>query len=226
MGRLNVVFDDNRITIDGPTQLATTDDVGQRFEAYGWHVEYLGEIADDCDALEAALLDAKTVEDRPSLLIVRSHIGTPSPGWTDNHEAHGNPFTAADVTATKEILGIPDEPFWSPPSTSSPPIASLPANAAPVSTSAGTRHSRRRNPTNGRNGRPPGVAGVDGWRRRCRRSAEGEKVGHVPGDRQGARRLRRLLPRTVSGAADRTGTPGRSFRRRAETAETPGGRET
>ena len=75
LGRLNVVFDDNRITIDGPTQLATTDDVGQRFEAYGWHVEYLGEIADDCDALEAALLDAKTVEDRPSLLILRSHVG-------------------------------------------------------------------------------------------------------------------------------------------------------
>ena len=93
LGRLNVVFDDNRITIDGPTQLATTDDVGQRFEAYGWHVEYLGEIADDCDALEEALLDAKAVEDRPSLLILRSHVATPSPKWTDHHEAHGNPFT-------------------------------------------------------------------------------------------------------------------------------------
>ena len=98
LGRLNVVFDDNRITIDGPTQLATTDDVGQRFEAYGWHVEYLGEIADDCDALEEALLAAKAVEDRPSLLILRSHVANPSPKWTDNHEAHGNPFTAEDVT--------------------------------------------------------------------------------------------------------------------------------
>ena len=115
LGRLIVVFDDNRITIDGPTQLATTDDVGQRFEAYGWHVEYLGEVADDCDVLEQALLAAKAVDDRPSLLILRSHVGTPSPKWTDHHEAHGNPFTAEDVSETKAILGIPDEPFWTPP---------------------------------------------------------------------------------------------------------------
>src|SRR5918995_1319313 len=115
LGRLNVVFDDNRITIDGSTQLATTDDVGERFAAYGWHVEYLGEIADDCDALEQALLAARAVEDRPSLLVLRSHIASPSPKFTDNHEAHGNPFKAEDVTETKAIMGIPDEPFWSPP---------------------------------------------------------------------------------------------------------------
>lgn len=114
LGRLNVVFDDNRITIDGSTQLATTDDVGQRFESYGWHVEYLGEIAEDCDALEDALLAAKAVEDRPSLLILRTHIATPSPTWTDRHEAHGNPFTSDDVRETKAVLGIPDEPFWAP----------------------------------------------------------------------------------------------------------------
>jgi transketolase len=115
LGRLNVVYDDNRITIDGSTQLAFTDDVGQRFEAYGWHVEYLGEIADDQDALELALLAAKAVEDRPSLLVLRSHVATPSPTYTDDHAAHGNPFTAADVTETKQVMGIPDEPFWSPP---------------------------------------------------------------------------------------------------------------
>ena len=55
LGRLICVFDDNRVTIDGTTELSNSDDVGQRFEAYGWHVEYLGEIGDDCDALEAAL---------------------------------------------------------------------------------------------------------------------------------------------------------------------------
>ena len=53
LGRLICVYDDNRITIDGSTELAYSDDVGERFEAYGWHVEYLGEIGDDCDALEA-----------------------------------------------------------------------------------------------------------------------------------------------------------------------------
>ena len=66
------------------------------------------------DALEAALLAAKAVTDKPSLLVLRIHIGYPSPDHTDDHEAHGNPFTAEQVTRTKEVMGIPDEPFWSP----------------------------------------------------------------------------------------------------------------
>jgi transketolase len=114
LGRLVCVFDDNRITIDGATALATSDDTAARFDAYGWDVQYLGEIADDLDALEEALLAAKAVEDKPSLLILRSHIGHPSPDHTDNHEAHGLSFSAEDVTRTKQVMGIPDEPFWAP----------------------------------------------------------------------------------------------------------------
>jgi transketolase len=115
LGRLICVFDDNRITIDGPTSLANSDDVADRFAAYGWHVSYLGEVADDLDALESALLAAKHSErDRPTLLVLRSHIGHPSPDHTDDHAAHGNPFTAEDVTRTKAVMGIPDEPFWTP----------------------------------------------------------------------------------------------------------------
>jgi transketolase len=115
LGRLICVFDDNRITIDGPTSLANSDDVADRFAAYGWHVSYLGEVADDLDALESALLAAKHSErDRPTLLVLRSHIGHPSPDHTDDHAAHGNPFTAEDVTRTKDVMGIPDEPFWTP----------------------------------------------------------------------------------------------------------------
>ena len=115
LGRLICVFDDNHITIDGSTDLAVSDDVGARFRAYGWDVVELGETANECDTLEAALLAAKEVTDKPSLLVLRSHIGYPSPDHTDDHEAHGNPFTAEDVTRTKEVLGIPDEPFWAPP---------------------------------------------------------------------------------------------------------------
>jgi transketolase len=115
LGKLICVYDDNHITIDGPTELAYSDDVGRRFEAYGWHVERLGEIADDCDALGAALLAAKAATDRPSLLVLRSHIGHPSPDHTDDHEAHGLAFDAGDVTRTKAVMGIPDEPFWAPP---------------------------------------------------------------------------------------------------------------
>ena len=114
LGNLICIYDDNHITIDGDTALAYSDDVGMRFQSYGWHVEHLGEIADDCDALEAALHRATALTDRPTLLILRTHIATPSPDQIDKHEAHGNPFTAEQVTSTKAVMGIPDEPFWAP----------------------------------------------------------------------------------------------------------------
>ena len=89
------VYDDNHITIDGDTNLTYNDDVPMRFEAYGWHVEQLGEMANDLDGLEAAIRRAMDVTDRPSLLVLRSHIAYPSTRLhTDDHEAHGNPFNA------------------------------------------------------------------------------------------------------------------------------------
>jgi transketolase len=115
LGRLIYVYDDNHITIDGPTELTFTDDTANRFEAYGWHVQRLGEVANEPDTLERAFRAAKEVEDRPSLLILRSHIGWPSPHKTDTKEAHGEPLGEDEVRATKEILGLPpDETFWVP----------------------------------------------------------------------------------------------------------------
>jgi len=114
LGKLICIFDDNRITIDGPTNMSTGDDAAMRFRAYGWDVVDLGEMADDLDGLESALNAAKEQTAKPSLLILRSHIGEPSPDHTDTAGAHGNPFSADDVTRTKEIMGIPDEPFWAP----------------------------------------------------------------------------------------------------------------
>ena len=114
LDRLVCVFDDNAITIDGSTSLSCSDDVAKRFAAYGWNIMNLGEIADDCDALEDALLTARANRGAPTLCILKSHIGTPSPDFTDAHEAHGNPFTASHVSATKKLMGIPDEPFWAP----------------------------------------------------------------------------------------------------------------
>jgi len=115
LGRLIYVYDDNHISIDGPTELALNDDAGMRFEAYGWHVDRLGEVANDVDVLEGALRRAMAVEDRPSLLILRSHIGWPSPKFTDSEKAHGNPLGADEVKVTKGILGLPpDETFWVP----------------------------------------------------------------------------------------------------------------
>ncbi len=115
LGRLVYIYDDNYITIDGSTDLSYTDDRAKRFESYGWHVENLGDIANDTDGLEQAIRSAMAVEDQPSMLILRSHIGWPSPNRTDTKEAHGEPLGDAEIRATKEILGLPaDEKFWVP----------------------------------------------------------------------------------------------------------------
>ncbi len=115
LGRLVYVYDDNHITIDGPSELSLSDDAPGRFRSYGWHVNDIGDVANDCDALEAALRSAMAVEDAPSLIVLRSHIGWPSPNRTDTNKAHGDPFGAEEIAATKEILGLPvDETFWVP----------------------------------------------------------------------------------------------------------------
>jgi len=115
LGRLVYIYDDNHITIDGPTELSYNDDVTERFQAYGWDVDNIGEVANDTDALESALLRAKGVEDRPSLIILRSHIGYPSPKFTDSPKAHGDPFPPEEIRLTKELMGLPpDETFWVP----------------------------------------------------------------------------------------------------------------
>jgi transketolase len=115
LGRLVYVYDDNHITIDGPTELSYNDDVGERFAAYGWSVDNIGETANDLGTLEAALLRAKAEESRPSLIILRSHIGYPSPHLMDTAKAHGDPFPPEEIRLTKELLGLPaDETFWVP----------------------------------------------------------------------------------------------------------------
>ncbi len=115
LGRLVYVYDDNHISIDGPTELSLSDDPVKRFEAYGWAVESLGEVANDTAILEGALRRAMAEEDRPSLIVLRSHIGWPSPNRTDTKEAHGEALGAEEVRTTKEILGLPpDKEFWVP----------------------------------------------------------------------------------------------------------------
>ena len=114
LDRLICVFDDNGITIDGSTSLTCSDDVAKRFASYGWNVINAGEIGEDLGALESMLVTARKHTGQPTLCIVKTHIGFPSPDFTDVHEAHGNPFTADHVAATKARMGIPNEPFWAP----------------------------------------------------------------------------------------------------------------
>jgi transketolase len=115
LGRLVYVYDDNHITIDGPTELSYSDDVHKRFEGYGWHVHNVGEVANDLDAIEVAVREGIAEDSRPSLIILRSHIGWPSPKYTDTAAAHGNPLGEDEIRAVKEILDMPaEETFWVP----------------------------------------------------------------------------------------------------------------
>ncbi len=112
LGKLICIYDDNHITIDGPTELAVSDDAGMRFRSYGWHVDEVGEIANDFQALEDAVRRAMAVTDKPSFIRLRSHIGFPSPGKVDTSAAHGEPFGAEEVAKTKQAIGLPAEDFY------------------------------------------------------------------------------------------------------------------
>lgn len=114
LGKLNVIYDDNRITIEGTTALAFSEDVGQRFEAYGWHVQHVGD-GNDLEAIARALDAAAAETARPSLVVLRTHIADPSPNKRDTAAAHGAPLGADEVRLTKEVMGWPtDEPFHVP----------------------------------------------------------------------------------------------------------------
>ena len=114
LGKLIGFYDDNHITIDGSTDLAFSDDTAKRFEAYGWHVQRVAD-GNDLEAIDAAISAAKRATDRPSLIIVRTHIAWGSPNKQDTAEAHGAPLGADEVRATKQNLGWPSlEPFYVP----------------------------------------------------------------------------------------------------------------
>jgi transketolase len=109
LGRLIAFYDDNHISIEGNTDVAFSEDVGGRYEAYGWHVQHLGEDL-AVERIEEAARAAMAVTDRPSLIICRTHIGYGSPNKQDTGEAHGSPLGEEEVRLTKEFYGWPTEP--------------------------------------------------------------------------------------------------------------------
>ncbi len=112
LGKLTLIYDDNHITIDGSTSLAFSENVGLRFEAYGWHVVRVAGDGNDLDAIAAALEAACAETTRPTLVILRTHIGDPAPTKRDTADAHGAPLGADEVRRTKEIMGWPTEPAF------------------------------------------------------------------------------------------------------------------
>jgi transketolase len=105
LGKLVYLYDDNRITIEGSTALAFTENVGKRFEAYGWHVQSV-EDGCDVDEIATAIDQARAETTRPSLICVRTHIGYGSPRQ-DSEKAHGEPLGPEGTAATRERLGWP-----------------------------------------------------------------------------------------------------------------------
>ncbi len=144
LGRLNVLYDDNEISIDGPTSLAFSEDVEARYRAYGWHVQRV-EDGNDLAALEAAMAAARDETGRPSLIAVHTHIGYGAPTKQDTAKAHGEPLGTEEAAAAKRNLGWPLEPAFH-----------VPREARDVFRAAGER----------------GAAEAAGWRRLRGRWAE------------------------------------------------------
>src|SRR3954470_459911 len=114
LGRLVAFYDDNHISIEGDTALSFSEDVGKRYEAYGWHVQNLGEDL-ALDRIEQATRDAMAVGAQPSLIIVRTHIAPGSPHKQDTEAAHGSPLGEEEVRLTKQAYGWdPDKQFYVP----------------------------------------------------------------------------------------------------------------
>jgi transketolase len=112
LGKLIGFYDDNHITIEGDTALTFSDDTAARFAAYGWHTQHVADV-NDLGALNKAIDAAKAETSRPSLIVVRSHIGYGSPNKHDTAEAHGSALGAEEIALTKKALGYPSqEPFY------------------------------------------------------------------------------------------------------------------
>lgn len=111
LGKLIYLYDNNHITLASATPVTFTEDHAQRFEAYGWHTQSV-EDGNDLEAISIAIRNAQEETERPSLILVRTHIGYGSPNKQDTCSAHGSPLGEAEVKLTKENLGWPVEPAF------------------------------------------------------------------------------------------------------------------
>jgi transketolase len=115
LGKLTLLYDANDVSLDGPTSLAFSEDVGARYEAYGWHVARVAEGDTDLDAIDEALEDARRRTDQPSMILVRTTIGFGAPTKAGSAAAHGAPLGPEEARRTKEALALdPDRAFHVP----------------------------------------------------------------------------------------------------------------
>jgi len=111
LARLICIYDDNKISIEGNTDITFTEDVALRFKAYNWHILKIDN-GNDMDAIFDALQEAKAETERPSLIVLRTHIAFGSPNKQDTADAHGAPLGEEEIRLTKKVLGVPEEPSF------------------------------------------------------------------------------------------------------------------
>jgi transketolase len=111
LGKLIALYDDNHISIDGSTDIAFTEDVSKRFEAYGWHVQHVENGNTDLDAIAKAIAAAKAVTDKPSMIKITTTIGYGSPNKSNTADVHGAALGATEIELTRKALGWEYEPF-------------------------------------------------------------------------------------------------------------------
>jgi len=223
LGRLACVYDDNHVSIDGPTELSLSDDAAARFAAYGWHVDVLGEAAEDVDAIEASLRAAMAEDERPSMIILRSHIAFPSPSKMDDAAAHGYALKDEEITEAKAVMGLPDEPFH------------VPDDVRELYRAAGARSRDERDAWQKRldafSGDRAGleatlaVTGLPGWADHLPTWAPGEKLATRVGSGKVLQALADVVPALLAGGADLSSNTGTVLKDHGvQSVDEPGGR--
>jgi transketolase len=223
LGRLTAIYDDNNVTIDGLTDLSLSDDAAARFRAYGWHVVELGEVSEDCDAIEAGIRSAMAVEDRPSMVILKSTIAYPAPNAMGTPAAHGAITDDEEIAAAKVAMGLPvDQPFH---------VADdvLEAYRAAGARGAEAREAwqKRVADTGGDQDFQAalmGATGLPGWASALPSFEVGGSVATRKANSQVLNAIGDVVPSIISGSADLTGNTGTDLKAAPISAAEPGGR--
>jgi transketolase len=203
LGRLIFFYDDNRITIDGKTDITFTENIAKRYDAYGWHVQKIAD-GNDLKAIESAVKAAQK-DPRPSLIITRTHIGFGSPNKVDSPEAHGAPLGAEEVKLTKQNLGWPLEPtFYVPPEVYD--------HFAPLVAKGETLEAKWNNAYTAWAAKNPAGAALwkrladgrlpDGWEKSIPEYTKDDKVATRKASGEVINAIAKVLPELLGGSAD------------------------
>ncbi|MGH9247836.1 MAG: transketolase [Acidimicrobiales bacterium] len=223
LGRLVVLYDDNGVTIDGPTALTFSDDTCARFAAYGWHTQRVDD-GNGIDSLTDAIAAAVAVADRPSLVAVRTTIGFGAPSVAGTAAAHGAPLGAEELAATRRRFGWPDRAFHVPPDVA--------ARCRELARAGRTAHALWNDTVDAWEAAEPTLAAELARIRAGRLPALDDLEGAVASSREATRvasgrvlaRLAECVPEVVGGSADLAGSTNADLPGAAVTAGDYGGR--